>query len=284
MANTAQTSPQHLVVAALTWIMRPIIKLLIQQQITFPFLSDLVKRLYIDVALKDIPAPSARITDSRLSLLTGVHRKDIRRLREEPELLQPIKDKSISLSAQAIALWLSDGEFCYDDGTPRKLARLATEEEPSFEALVESVSRQDFHSRSLFDEWLRLGMIVLDDEDYVHLSTDFFGPNAGFDEKVYFFKRNLHDHLAASVHNIIGEQPAHFDRFVYFNNLSAESVERLNDFAQQQTIALLKQINQKGRALQKKDGAKSIIKYRINFGAFFYSEAMPPPRVEDQEK
>lgn len=284
MTNIVQNSPQHLVVTALTWILRPIVKLLIQQQITYPYLADLIKRLYLDVAMKDIPQTGARLTDSRLSLLTGVHRKDIRRLREEPELLQPVKDKSISMSAQVIATWLSDPEFCHDNGTPKTLSRLAVDGEPCFETLVESVSRQDFHSRSLFDEWLRLNVITLDDDDRVTLNVDAFGPSAGFDEKIYFFKRNLHDHLAASVHNVLGERPAHFDRCVYFNNLSTESVALLNQYAQQRTMELLKQLNQKGRLLQKKDCVKVDTKHRINFGAFFYSEPMGSTAQEEHKK
>lgn len=273
MSDFDQNSPQSAVIDAVVRILRPVVRLLIRHQITFPYLSDLLKRLYLDVALHDIPTAGARPTDSRLSLLTGVHRKDIRRLKEEPELLQPSGEKAISLSAQVVSTWMSDAEYCDSTGMPRVLWRSKAQGEPSFESLVEHVSKQDLRARSLLDEWLRNKMVSRVDEDKVQLNADAFGPAEGFDEKIYFFKRNLHQHLSASVDNVLGEASPHFDRCVYFNNLSEASRKELNDFAKKQTNDLIRQINRKGLSLQKKDSARSVSKFRIHYGAFFHTEA-----------
>jgi len=272
MTDFERNSPQNAVINAALRILRPLIKLLINKHITFPYLSNLLKRLYLDVAIHDIPTEGVKLTDSRLSLLTGVHRKDIRRLKQEPELLQPSGEKIISLSAQVISTWLSDTDYCDDTGQPKILWRQLHESEPSFESLVEQVSKQDLRARSLLDEWLRSGTISLIDENKVQLNVESFGPAEEFDEKIFFFKRNLQQHLDASVENILSNEPPHFDRCVYMNNLSETSRNELDQYARQQAAELIKQINRKGRSLQKQDSGSDGEKYRIHFGSFFHSE------------
>ncbi|MBV5344757.1 MAG: hypothetical protein JZU63_04105, partial [Rhodoferax sp.] len=74
--------------------------------------------------------------------------------------------------------------------------------EASFDRLVASEST-DIRARAVLDEWLRLGIVELDADDNVRLISDAFVPKKGFEEKAYFLGRNLHDHIAASVHNLL---------------------------------------------------------------------------------
>ena len=97
-------------ISALTRLLKPLVRLLIHYQITCPFVSQLLKSIYLQVATESFPVEGKRVTDSRLSLLTGVHRKDVRRLRYEDNPLSATESKSTSLSAQVIASWLSFSE------------------------------------------------------------------------------------------------------------------------------------------------------------------------------
>ena len=66
----------------------------------------------------------------------------------------------------------------------------------SFETLVASVNT-DIRPRAVLDEWLRLGVVQIDDSDQVCLVVDAFVPEKGLDEKAFLFGQNIHDHLAA---------------------------------------------------------------------------------------
>ena len=270
---------QSTIVVALRRVFRPLIRFLIQHQITYPFLSDLIKRIYVDVASKDVPLTGARLTDSRVSLLTGVHRKDVRKFRQQEDFLETDSRKAISLSAQVLATWMSSTEYCDSKGNPKPLWRLDVDGQPSFESLVEDVSRQDLRARSLLDEWTRLGVVMLDEKERVCLREEAIGPAEGFEEKIYFFERNIHDHLAAGVENLLGEKPLHFDRCVYANNLSPESLERLKQYADREAMKLIKQLNRKAAEMQKKDSGSADADQRFNFGAFFYSAS--PDKKQD---
>jgi hypothetical protein len=75
LPDRPQPPPADLLSRALVSLLRPLIRLCIQAGLTFPALNDLLRSLYVDVAINDVlPDPQAR-TDSRVSLITGVHAK-----------------------------------------------------------------------------------------------------------------------------------------------------------------------------------------------------------------
>ena len=67
--------------APLARLLRPLVRLLIRSGITFPVATELLRELYVNVAENDFGLPDKEQTDSRVSLLTGIHRKEVRRLR-----------------------------------------------------------------------------------------------------------------------------------------------------------------------------------------------------------
>lgn len=46
---------------------------------------------------------------------------------------------------------------------------------------------KDIRARSVLDEWLRLGIAHLDDQDRVRLNAEAFVPARGFEEKAFYF-------------------------------------------------------------------------------------------------
>ena len=265
-------SPSNSLVQALVRILRPLIRLLIRQQITYPFISQLLKSIYLEVAAEEACREDKRVTDSRLSLLTGVHRKDVRRLRQENETITMPEVKPTSLGAQVIACWINDEDYLDKKGNARPLFRLSAQGEPSFERLVEEVSRQDVRARSLLDEWLKSGVVIVDENDCVHLKKEAFIPADDFEEKAFFFGHNIHDHLSASVENLMSKKPVYFDRGVYCNNLKPESVDELKALVDKEAMNVFKLLNKKARAMQKRDSGKAGAHMRFRFGAYFYTD------------
>jgi hypothetical protein len=262
-------SPQ--LVAALKALLHPLIRLLMAKQVTYTYLVGLLKDIYVEVAERDFPVEGKRQTDSRISLLTGVHRKDVRRLRgarhhaDEPP-------PSVSLGAQLVARWTGLPEYLDETGRPRPLRRLPRTGVggPSFEGLVRSVSK-DIRPRSVLDEWLRLGVARVDEDDYVWLNVGAFVPERGFEEKAYYFGRNVHDHLAAAVHNLLAEGPPFLERSVYYDELSAESVKALGVLAEEMGMKALHAVNRKAIELQAQDVGHPEARERMNFGIYYFT-------------
>jgi hypothetical protein len=258
-------------VATLGRLLRPLVRFLISRSIPFPLASNLLRSLYVDVAVREFPVAGKVQTDSRITLLTGVHRKDVKRLRslKQPALRAP---RSAALGSRLIARWTTLPEYLDDEQRPRRLPRSAGPDGgPSFEALVRSLNT-DIRPRVVLDEWLRLGIVHVDEEDRVCLDARAFVPPTGSEEMAYFFGRNLHDHVAAAVHNMLGEPNPFLERSVNYNNLSAAAVTELDELARKRGVQLLEEINARALQLQQRDSGQPGASLRINVGVYVFEE------------
>ncbi len=270
MADTSPpvVGPSAALIGALRQVLRPLVRLLIARGIAFPYLAELLKSVYVEVAVNDFTLPDKPQTDSRLSLLTGLHRKDVKRLREEGQAAG--HGKNAPLSAQLIGRWLGDARYLAPDGTPRALPRLAAHGDPSFEGLVASTNK-DIRPRAILDEWLRQSIAKLDVDDRVHLMTNAFVPSAGEDDKSYYFGRNLHDHMATGVDNLLGERPPLLERNVYYDQLTPESVTALASLARDHGMRALQALNAAALDHQEQDAGNPAAGCRMSFGVYFYT-------------
>ena len=261
-------------ITAVRKILRPVVRLMLHFQVSYPYLISLLKSVYVEVADQEFALDDRRQSDSRITMLTGVHRKDVKRLRAE-ELEAVLAPRTVSIGAQCIAHWLGMERFRSPDHTPLPLplkTPSTSHGQVCFDDLVESVCRQDIRPRVILDEWIRLGIAHLDELDRVVLNTGAFTLDKGVDEKLFFFGKNIQDHLSAGIHNIIGKKPAFFDRSVYYNRLSQASLDELQDLAAQLGMASLIEMNQRALSLQQSDAGDNQALYRMKFGLFHYND------------
>lgn len=281
--NTA--APSKAVISAIKKLLRPLVRLLMSFQITLPFLVELLKEVYVDVAEKDFPLDNKKQTDTRISMLTGVHRKDTKRLRSREQEDIPL-DKNVSIGVQLATKWISDPLYKDENGKPRLLPlksdKIESDKEQNneidFEHLVQSVAKHDMRARVILDEWLRLGVAELIDDKWVKLNEEGFIPSKGIDEKAYYLGMNIADHLEASSQNLIADTPPFMERCVYYSGLSDESIKLLEAQAKEQGMALLQDLNKQAMQLREQDQQTSeqTNPQRMNFGIYFYSESQDP--------
>ncbi len=254
---------------------------------TFPVLADLLRAVFVAEAQRALPDARAR-TDSRISLMTGVHRKEIRRLRgltaEEPAV-----PEAVTLTGELVARWLGTPGLADEEGRPRPLPRSAPPGEPSFEALVEAVTT-DLRPRAVLDAWLDGGLAALGADGRVRLLPDAFVPRPGQAEQTFFFGRNLHDHLAAAAANLLAVGSAPFpDASVHYDALPPNVAARLETVAREAAGRLLLDVNRAALALvdalPPPAGATGRTR-RVNLGVYLYAEDETPAsggRADDGE-
>ena len=251
---------------------------MIRAGITFPVLEDLLRSLFVDVAQNDLlPDPKSR-TDSRISLLSGVHRKEIRRLRLEPQALTETP-AIVTVASQIIARWLGSPPWTDPDGAPRPLPR--GNDPTSFERLVESVTK-DMRPRAILDSWLAEGVVSIDADERVVLNEAAFVPQPGQDAQLFYFGRNLHDHIAAACANITAAGTAPFlDRSVHYDRLPADVADRLVAISREAAQKMLLEINR--AALRMTDAAEPdmLPTRRVNLGVYLYlDDDRPAPVIQ----
>jgi hypothetical protein len=270
--SNSASAAQSPIVAAIRHLLRPLVRLLLSNGIPFPAFCDQVRSIYVKVAEEEFRLASKPQTDSRISLLTGIHRREVNRLRNE-QLSGINLSQQASMSALLLTIWSGHPEYLDKQGLPIPLPRLANNNKGlSFESMVQSVSK-DFRARVVLDEWLRQGIVTLDSDDRVHLCADAFIQPQGIEEKIYYFGQNIHDHLAATVHNLTKGEPPFLERCVFYDKLSASSAKELADYSRQVGMRALHAVNKRAAELQKRDQGQLDAVYRTNFGVYNFSEA-----------
>jgi hypothetical protein len=276
------STPSPALVRALVHILRPLVKLLLHYGVTYPYLANLLKSIYLEVATREFQLDNKPQTDSRLSLLTGLHRKDIKRLANSLESADSVP-AVVSLGATLIARWSADPDYLDQSGQPCTLPRFLTEGRVSFESLVTGVNK-DIRPRSVLDEWLRLGIVQMDQNNHVCLSSAAFIPAQGADEMAFYFGQNIRDHLAATVHNLTQNSPPFLERSVYYDNLTPESVAKLTELSRTLGMRTLQAVNRQALELERADQSKSEANQRMNFGVYFFSEPILKTTSTDKDK
>ena len=264
-------TPPRALTSAVRRLLRPLIRMMLHYSVQYPHLADLLKITYVEEATR-MPVPGKEQTDSRVSMLTGIHRMDVKRLRTELVTGKDTPPPNVSLGAQAVMRWTTQPDYLDGKGRPLPLPRLSSKGgEKSFEALVQSISK-DIRPRVVLDEWLRLGIAHMDEQDRVVLVTDSFVPNQGLDEKLFYLGKNVHDHLSACEHNLTrSDNHPLLERSIYFDQLSDESVEALKSHARQLSSQAMQAFGQKAMELQEKDSKTPQAKNRVTYGLYCYS-------------
>lgn len=251
--------------------MHPIAQWLLRSGVTYGAFADLLKAVFVHAAREELERGGSKDTHSALSVLSGVHRKDVRVLAEAVPTAAP-QQRGISLASQVFARWLTDARYRSRGGKPRSLARSGSG--VSFESLARAIS-SDIHPRTVLEELIRLGLVTLEG-DVVVPSSQAFIPSRNLDEMTALFAANTADHLAAGVHNLTTEEPKFLEQSIFATGLSKSSAESLHDAARKIWAQAFEAMMNEGRQCIATDGEVTD-SFRMRFGLYYYSEATPGP-------
>jgi len=274
------TTPSPVLVRAIQRTLRPLVRLMLASGVTFPLVSELLKGVFVEVADREFRLGDQAPTDSRISLISGVHRKDVRRLRSADQAIDEVVPDTISFGGRLVTTWLTDERFLDEEGRPRPLAKTrTTSDEACLEDLIAN-RRTDIRLRVVLDEWLRLGVVHSDPQGRLVLNTDAFVPQAGLEEKLFFFAHNLHDHAAAATDNLLGSRPPQLERSLIYEGLTEEGIALLDKRARQLGTRMLQELNRLASEREDAETTSTSPRRRFTCGVYFYSEAAQGPGPE----
>lgn len=251
-------------------LMGPVVRWLLRHGVNYGAFAEMLKGSFVAMAREELARAGAKITDSAVSVMSGVHRKDVRNLGQTPNRL-PVP-RCIPLASQVLELWRSDARYRDTDGNPRALSRSGASE--SFESLAREVST-DVHPRTLLDELLRLELVALDG-DLVLVVNRARLPAPSIEERAAVFSTNAADHIAAAVHNLTLGGPKFLEQSVCVDGLSQHSAEHLHGVARALWQDAFDSMVSKARERVQADAPVNA-DARIRFGVYYYSEAVSAP-------
>jgi hypothetical protein len=148
-------------------LLSPLVRILIRHGVTAPEAAELMRRVFVDAAGSDeFQLPGRKLSDTRVAILTGLSRKEVHRLRNDPDGFGG--GTSLSRVGRVIAGWNQDPDFTGPYGIP---LAIPFEDDPRIDApsFAELVRRHsgDMAPRAMLDELLRVGLAEIDDDGLI---------------------------------------------------------------------------------------------------------------------
>jgi hypothetical protein len=251
--------------------LRPLVKRLLASGVPFGRLEARLRELFVEVAETELALPARRQTDSRVSLLTGINRKEVRRIRSA-ERGQPAPSSfSMNYASSLISRWLTDPQTVDRAGRPRPLPYQA-ERGPSFMKLARKVTA-DLAPRVLLDEVVRSGAAELRPGNLVVLKSDAYVPKREPAEKLQILGEDPPELIETILRNIFSESPELLlQRKVYYDNLGSRAATQIRAQMRREGERFLRRVN---RLLGKHDRDRNVKaaggdRYYAGMGVYFF--------------
>ncbi|HET9679641.1 MAG TPA: DUF6502 family protein [Gammaproteobacteria bacterium] len=230
-------------------IMRPLVRLMLRNGITYHAFADLVKGLFVEVAEKEFRIPARKQSDSRISVITGLTRRDIKRFShvKPPEHAEEFVRNN--RAARVISGWIQDKDFHDENGQPRDLPfenRVQDNEtrpELTFTDLVYRHS-SDTPPRAVLDEMIRVGGAARLTSGHITLLTRAYIPLSDDIDKVAIMGSMVHNFMSTLENNFwLNDGDPLFQRMVQNRNIPAEKVLEFQLLAQRKSQKLLEELD-----------------------------------------
>ena len=247
----------------------PLVRYCLLEGVNYPLFVKALKPVFAEAAKLELEKGEVKVNDSSVSMMSGLHRKDVRELSKGGG--QPVVHSG-SIASLLFTKWVSDPLYVLKNGKPRTLVKNGPA--PSFESLALSIT-QDVHPGSILKAMQAQGMVRCTREGKaktvrVALVRESFVPRDDLSEMLRLFATNLQDHIAAASSNLRGVSPPFLEQAVFGNGLSKDSVDKLARFSRRRwetySLELIKLANR--LYAQDKDTAQP---HRFRLGNYFYS-------------
>ncbi len=224
------------------FLLRPLARLLLHFGMSYGEFAEAAKSAFVDAAQSELLAPDKKPTISRISTITGLSRKVVHSLLNQTEVEKIETLHKLNRAARVINGWISDPAFLDKNGNT--LALTMDSGEATFSQLVKKYSG-DITARTIADELLRIQAIKLDSQERLILIKKAYVPNDNKLEQLKLFSQNSAELLNTMEYNIQQHDmdKKRFQRKVYYNNISSESLPELKALIESKAQSCLEEIN-----------------------------------------
>lgn len=257
-------------------IMQPLVTFLIRRGVTYIDFAQALKKVFLQQAINEAQRLGSKQTDSALSLLSGLQRRDLQQVRLSLAEQPIVASTRSTVPTETIGKWLAnpaypDSLVFANHGSQRM----------SFEQLVWSVSK-DKHPRSVLNELIRIKVVEWDEAtDTVMLLRKAFLPDSSTEITYQLFRRIISDHIAAAVHNLESTEHKFLEQAVFADELTPESIVILQQYSRKKWQAFMQEMLTLADVLCETDKEKLNANQRFTVGMFNFSGAQLPNQPDE---
>ena len=139
-------------------VLKPLVRILFRAGVRFDEFSELLRGIYVEIVVADAAAAEKQITVGRISILSGVPKKDVERLVSSDDWLKVPKPTDGPALAAVLHRWHTDSAFFGPYGVPLELPLSG----PSGSSFVDLVTGSPIHidPHSAFEQLIAAGVIA----------------------------------------------------------------------------------------------------------------------------
>lgn len=229
------------IMAACERFMIPIARMLLGLGIGYKEFSEISKRAFVRVATNEYGLRGRPTNTSRVAVLTGLTRKEVKRVKDSLHT-ELNRNSKMGPASTVLHFWHKDPKFLDKTGKPLDLPVDSKTE--SFEQLAKLYGG-DVPPGALLQELQRTGSVIKTQEGKLKVTTRYFLPSGKTEIFVDAVSLSLENLAHTASQNILGHEnkSPHLERFVWSDRIDEETAERFRLTAKEKATDLLEYLD-----------------------------------------
>jgi len=258
--------------AAVIRLLRPLVRILLRHGVSYHTFSDLAKWVFIDVASKEFGIRGRKQSTSRVSVITGLSRKEVKKVRQLPRPDDSASTERYNRAARVITAWRREREFVDAKGEPAPLPMSGSG--ATFSKLVKRFSG-DVPARAILDELIRIGAMERLDDGRLRLLAQAYVPESSKADKLNILGKDVSLLISTVGHNLVPDPTGPlFQRKVAYDNLPDDILPAFRKLSARKAQDLLEKLD---RWLAQRDRditptVKGKGRNRAGLGIYYFEE------------
>ena len=266
-----QDKTKQRVLDAFLLVMRPIVRILLRYGIGYREFAEVTKTAFVDVASVDFGLRGRPTNISRVAVMTGLTRKEIKRLRDKiAEGDSSISVKTTPLS-DVLHHWHAQSEFTDSNGSPLKLPFSGGHE--SFTDLVKRFGG-DIPAGAMRTEMKRVGVITEDDEGRLRVTDRTFKSASDDENLLTILVHGVYAQLSNVCHNF---DPGRVDatwpnRIAYTRSLRKSDTKQLRRVTKDRIVDFAESMDDVFMAYESLQESDQDVSKAVAIGIYYFEE------------
>jgi len=263
-------SIQKILAKSILRLLEPLVRVLLRNGMAYDSFSALAKQMYVKVAFDEFAPEGKKQTISRVSALTGLTRKEVKRLHELPVSKVVEVSQRYNRATRVIGGWLYDSRF--KDKSDQIADLYLDGAAPSFIALVKDYSG-DIPTKAMLSTLEKAGTVQVQDGK-VKLVEHAYIPGNDSIEKLNILGTDVAELASTINHNLEHSENPRFQRKASNKTVSTESQDEFKALMHKKSMKLLEELDA-WMSEHEVDNQEQPTEqsYQISVGIYYYEDS-----------
>ena len=252
-------------------VLRPLIRILFRAGVRFDEFVELLRGIYVEITIRNAMEANSKITTGRISILSGVARRDVERLVSSDDWLQIPRPTDLAALAAILHRWHTDSTFLGPYGVPLELP-FTGQAGRNFTELVQG-SPLRIDPTSAYEQLLAARMIVRSGDTHVKvMSRTYVSPEPMSAEMLEHFSTAMRNLASTLDFNLTpGQKDKRIERTVFPDGgLPTDLIPEYDTFVRERAQQLISDVDDWLAAAARRPISKETTRTNLGVSVFQY--------------